>query len=129
MNSFYLETWHSAAVVAIYILSVISVISLVLAIRAFRHRHEEKEVMYDQVPAYVGWTALFIVCSIFLILDYTCNFTETALVNKTYELSDKRRHLTHGPCYIEQNLGCPKMWAQYRADSIWLESMLAKFKE
>lgn len=128
MNSFYLETWHSAAVVVMYILSVISVISLLLAIWAFRHRHEEK-VMYDQSPTYVGWMALLIVCSIFLILDYTCNFTETALVNKTYELTDQRRHLTYGPCYREQNLGCPKMWAQYRADSIWLESMLAKFKE
>lgn len=122
-----METWYHIIAVIGALLATSAIVTLVFGIRAFRHRHEEK-LYYDQIPTYSGWLAGTIVSVILAAVLYWCNFTSVAIINKTSKLADYRKHLIYGPCYKEQNLGCPKMWEQYRADSLWLESMLEKFK-
>lgn len=127
MNYFLMETKYHIVAESVALLAISAIVTLVFGIRAFRHRHEET-LFYDQMPAYSIWLTGTIVSLIIAAVLYLGNFTQVAMVNKTACMSKQRDELTR-LCYKEHNLGCPKMWKQYRTDSLWLESMLDKFKD
>ena len=130
MNFFTLEQKFDIQNAIMYFFIAFAVVTLVLSIRAFRHRHEEKNVdpYYDQMPAWSLWLSGTIIGAIVSAAIYMNIYTKTGIVDYTYCLAKRRQSLVYGSCEKIQNLGCPEMWKQFREDSLWIEKMLEKYK-
>ena len=128
MNIFTMETWFTINLAVISIFGLLGVLTLVLSSRAYKNRHEEKR-QYDESPAWVMWLVATFFCAMISGGVAYNTFSAQSLVSKTCELNSTRRHLIDGTCFNEKALGCSLRWAQYRADSTWLASMLDKFNQ
>ena len=131
MNFFTLEQKFDIQNAIMYFFIVFAVVTLVMSIRAFRHRHEEKndDPYNDQMPTWSLWISGTIIGVIVSVAIYLNIYTNTGIVDYTYCLAKRRQSLVYGSCEKIQNLGCPEMWKQFREDSLWIEKMLDKYRE
>lgn len=130
MNYFTLEQNFDIQNAIMYFFIAFAVVTLVLTIRAFRHRHEEKndDPYYDQMPTWSLWLSGTIIGVIVSVAIYTNIYTKAGIVDYTYCLAKRRQSLVYGSCEKIQNLGCPEMWKQFREDSLWIEKMLDRYR-
>ena len=72
------------------------------------------------------WVFAATLCIMMSVL-YIKGFSESAYVNDAQDMIHRRNHIEY-ICTSSKDLGCPAMWKRYRADSLWLERKLEKYK-
>jgi len=72
------------------------------------------------------WTFAATLCFMMTVL-YIKGLSDSAYVNDAQDMIYRRTHIEY-ICTRSKDLGCPAMWKQYRADSMWLERELGKYK-
>lgn len=72
------------------------------------------------------WGFAATLCFMMIVL-YIKGLSDSAYVNDAQNMIYRRTHIEY-ICTRSKNLGCPAMWKQYLADSLWLERKLEKYK-
>ena len=72
------------------------------------------------------WGFAATLCFMMIVL-YIKGLSDSAYVNDAQNMIYRRTHIEY-ICHGSKDLGCPAMWKQYRADSLWLERNLEKYK-
>lgn len=130
MNLFYYETWFYIYFVLMIVFGVIATASIIATIYYLLHPEsrwveDDPNDPYGTVPpAYICLTLAiaFGLCTYCMVAN---NYGERNLVNLTGDLHSTQIHL-RAKCSNPDALGCPSMFKQYRADSLWLEQRLDK---
>ena len=72
------------------------------------------------------WGFAATLCFMMSVL-YIKGLSDSAYVNDAQNMIYRRTHIEY-ICTRSKDLGCPAMWMQYRADSLWLERKLEKYR-
>ena len=133
MNILSFEAWYNIEYVSFVVFGSLAILGMISSIYFFINRRtirfqDDPGDPYGTVPPWgiVGTLAiLFIVISLGSYYKMT---SERNIAGLTKELSDTQLHL-RVVCHDDETLlGCPSMYKQYRADSMWVEQRLIDLK-
>lgn len=128
MNVLSLEAWYTIKFLVFMLFLLVAIILASMGMSDYvQSKWVKKAGDSDKILTRdYCWGFAATLCFMMSVL-YIKGLSDSAYVNDAQDMIYRRTHIEY-ICTRSKDLGCPAMWKQYRADSLWLERELGKYK-
>ena len=128
MNVLSLEAWYTIKFLVFMLFLLVAIILASMGMSDYvQSKWVKKAGCSDKIlTREYCWGFAATLCFMMIVL-YIKGLSDSAYVNDAQNMIYRRTHIEY-ICTRSKNLGCPAMWKQYLADSLWLERKLEKYK-
>jgi len=128
LNVLSLEAWYTIKFLVFMLFLLVAIILASMGMSDYvQSKWVKKAGCSDKIlTREYCWGFAATLCFMMIVL-YIKGLSDSAYVNDAQNMIYRRTHIEY-ICTRSKNLGCPAMWKQYLADSLWLERKLEKYK-